>query len=72
MYNHTWRPMASHMEIGKIGELLRIVFFFFSGIGLSHGSNIGNLNPSDHCILINLKTIRLSNNSANSISWKTR
>lgn len=47
-------------------------FFFFSGIGLSHGSNIGNLNPSDHCILINLKTIRLSNNSANSISWKTR
>lgn len=45
--------------------------YIFSGTGLPHIPNIRNVNLSDPCILIYLKTKRLSTNSANSISWKT-
>lgn len=66
MYHHTWRHTNWQNR-----RALKIEWGF-SGIQLPHRSNIGNLNLSDHCILIYLKIIRLSNNSTNSISWKTR
>lgn len=59
-----------YTQIGKIGEILKLKKVF-SGIGLPHIPNIRNLNLTDPCVLICLKTKRLSNNSGNSISWKT-
>lgn len=46
--------IITHGYIGKTGEPLKLNRLFFSGIGLPHTPNIGNLNLSKCILYINL------------------